>query len=162
MTGAEASLIPFAVNYMRIRAFAAPAVLTIMVVQASQLAQQDSQTPALTTALSVLVSLLGNVVAVAWLGMGLTGAAATTVATQVVGAVTLVYLARSRGDLQPRLAWLTVQDLQRFGSTMGPLSVTYLCKNLCYILLQTTAASLDLLRLAAHQVRVDFCFCSFL
>jgi hypothetical protein len=29
-----------------------------------------------------------------------------------------------------------LQDLQAFAATMGPLSVTYVCKNLCYILLQ--------------------------
>jgi hypothetical protein len=33
------------------------------------------------------------------------------------------------------------------------LSVTYVCKNLSYILLQTAAASLSFVQLAAHQVR---------
>ena len=151
-TGADPALIPLAAAYMRIRAWAAPAVLTIMVCQAAQLSQQDSTTPAITTALSIAVSLLGNLVAVAWLKMGLVGAAATTVATQFVGAVALIWLGQRQGLLRPKMVGLGWKDVLLFGSTMGPLSVAYLCKNLCYILLQTTAASLDLIRLAAHQV----------
>lgn len=30
--------------------------------------------------------------------------------------------------------------------------MTYVCKNTCYLVLQTAAAGLDTLRLAAHQV----------
>jgi hypothetical protein len=48
-------------------------------------ALQDSRTPALAVVLSVTVNILSNLVAVAWLGLSLKGAAATTVATQVIG-----------------------------------------------------------------------------
>ncbi len=44
---------------------------------------QDSRTPALAVMLAVAVNIVSNLVAVAWLGLGLQGAAATTVATQV-------------------------------------------------------------------------------
>jgi Na+-driven multidrug efflux pump len=44
---------------------------------------QDSRTPALAVMLAVAVNIASNLVAVAWLGLGLQGAAATTVATQV-------------------------------------------------------------------------------
>jgi hypothetical protein len=40
MTGVDASLVPMAASYMRIRALAQPAVLTIMVCQGGLLAQQ--------------------------------------------------------------------------------------------------------------------------
>ena len=43
-------------------------------------------------------------------------------------------------------------DLVLFGKTMGPLAVAYVCKNTCYLVLQTAAAGLDTIRLAAHQV----------
>lgn len=45
---------------------------------------QDSRTPAFAVVLSVAVNIISNLVAVAWLGLGLQGAAATTVATQVM------------------------------------------------------------------------------
>lgn len=44
-------------------------------------------------------------------------------------------------------------DLLNFARTMGPLAVAYVCKNTCYVVLQTAAAGLDTFRLAAHQVR---------
>lgn len=44
---------------------------------------QDSRTPAIAVMLAVVVNIVSNLVAVAWLGLGLQGAAATTVATQV-------------------------------------------------------------------------------
>lgn len=44
---------------------------------------QDSRTPALAVVIAVGVNIFSNLVAVAWLGLGLQGAAATTVATQV-------------------------------------------------------------------------------
>lgn len=43
---------------------------------------------------------------------------------------------RRSGGLTPGLRLPSLPDLQAFAATMGPLSVTYVCKNLCYILLQ--------------------------
>ena len=93
-TGADPVLVPLAASYMRIRALAQPAVLLTMVCQGGQLAQQDSRTPALAVALSVAVNVCSNLVAVAWLGLGLQGAAATTVTTQLLGCAVLVLVAR--------------------------------------------------------------------
>ena len=64
----------------------------------------------------------------------------------------LLLVARKRSTLEPGLCPVDLTALTRFASTMGPLSVTYICKNLCYILLQTAAASLSMVQLAAHQV----------
>ncbi|WIA32752.1 hypothetical protein OEZ86_005937 [Tetradesmus obliquus] len=150
-TGADPVLVPLAASYMRIRALAQPAVLLTMVCQGGQLAQQDSRTPALAVALSVAVNVCSNLVAVAWLGLGLQGAAATTVTTQLLGCAVLVLVARRSGGLTPGLRLPSLPDLQAFAATMGPLSVTYVCKNLCYILLQAAAASLSWVQLAAHQ-----------
>lgn len=71
---------------------------------------------------------------------------------QVVGAAVLLLVARRRSTLQPGLSPVDLSALKTFATTMGPLSVTYICKNLCYILLQTAAASLSMVQLAAHQV----------
>jgi hypothetical protein len=71
----------------------------------------------------------------------------------VVGAAVLLLVAKRRSTLEPGLRAVDITALKTFASTMGPLSVTYICKNLCYILLQTAAASLSMVQLAAHQVR---------
>ncbi len=34
---------------------------------------------------------------------------------------------------------------------MGPLTIAYICKNFCYIVIQSSAASLATVQLAAHQ-----------
>lgn len=70
-----------------------------------------------------------------------------------MGAAALLLVARRRSTLQPGLCPVDLAALKTFASTMGPLSITYVCKNLCYILLQTAAASLSMVQLAAHQVR---------
>jgi len=49
----------------------------------------------------------------------------------------------------PRLP--SAADAAALGRTMGPLSVAYVCRNLCYLALQGAAAGLDVTRLAAHQ-----------
>lgn len=115
---------------------------------------QDSRTPALAVLLAVAVNITSNLVAVTYLGLGLQGAAATTVATQVVGTAVLLLVAQRSSSLAPGLCWLDGNSLRLFAATMGPLSITYVCKNLCYILLQTAAASLSFVQLAAHQVGV--------
>jgi Na+-driven multidrug efflux pump len=89
---------------------------------------QDSQTPALAVVLGVLVNIASNFIAVTWLALGLQGAAATTVATQVVGASVLLAVANRSSTLRPALSPLGMSDLRLFAQTMGPLSVTYVCK----------------------------------
>jgi hypothetical protein len=76
---------------------------------------------------------------------------------QAVGAAALLLVAQRRSTLEPGVCAVDAAALKTFGSTMGPLSVTYVCKNLCYILLQTTAASLSMIQLAAHQVGPAAC-----
>ena len=121
---------------------------------AGLLAQQDSRSPAVSVLLALVTSLVGNLVAVAWLGLGLAGAAATTVASQLLAAAVLLHaVLGGGGGVVPRLGvpprWA---ELVRLAVTCGPLSVTSLCKNLAYVCIQTTATSLEVVRLAAHQV----------
>ncbi|PNW85246.1 hypothetical protein CHLRE_03g177750v5 [Chlamydomonas reinhardtii] len=147
----DMSLLPLSAEYVRLRGLAQPAVLVTMVAQSGLLAQQDSLTPAITVAVSVLVSLVGSVVFVAGLGWGLAGAAITTVACQYVGAIALLFALSKRGKLRIRLTLPRREVLWELLTTMGPLSITYLCKNVSYLFIQTTAATLCTIKLAAHQ-----------
>ncbi|KAG2450191.1 hypothetical protein HYH02_000293 [Chlamydomonas schloesseri] len=147
----DMSLLPLSAEYVRLRGLAQPAVLVTMVAQSGLLAQQDSLTPAITVAVSVLVSLVGSVVFVAGLGWGLAGAAITTVACQYVGAAALLFALSKRGKLRIRWHLPRREVLWELLTTMGPLSITYLCKNVSYLFIQTTAATLCTIKLAAHQ-----------
>ncbi|GIL73237.1 hypothetical protein Vretimale_4844 [Volvox reticuliferus] len=147
----DPALLPLSTEYVRVRGLAQPAVLVTMVAQSGLLAQQDSLTPALTVAVAVALSLLGSVVFVAGLGWGLVGAAMTTVVCQYAGAVALLYGLSVRGKLRLHLALPRRDVLWQLLRTMGPLSITYICKNVSYLFIQTTAASLETTKLAAHQ-----------
>ncbi|KXZ56871.1 hypothetical protein GPECTOR_1g786 [Gonium pectorale] len=147
----DPALLPLSTEYVRLRGLAQPAVLVTMVAQSGLLAQQDSATPALTVGASVLVSLIGSVLFVAGLGWGLAGAALTTVACQYVGAGALLYALSVRGKLRIRLTPPRRDVVWQLLRTMGPLSITYLCKNVSYLFIQTTAATLTTTKLAAHQ-----------
>ncbi|GFR41089.1 hypothetical protein Agub_g1730, partial [Astrephomene gubernaculifera] len=147
----DPALLPLSAEYLRLRGLAQPAVLVTLVAQSGLLAQQDSTTPAITVAASVLLSLLGSVVFVAGLGWGLAGAAGTTVVCQYVGAGALLYALSVRGKLRVRLSPPRREVVWQLLRTMGPLSITYLCKNVSYLFIQTTAATLATTKLAAHQ-----------
>lgn len=43
------------------------------------------------------------------------------------------------------------RDLRLFADSMGPLSIAYIAKNICYVFIQSSAAALVTLQLAAHQ-----------
>ncbi|GLC44353.1 hypothetical protein PLESTB_000478600 [Pleodorina starrii] len=147
----DPALLPLSAEYVRVRGLAQPAVLVTMVAQSGLLAQQDSVTPALTVAVAVGLSLAGSVLFVAGLGWGLVGAALTTVACQYVGAAALLYGLSVRGKLRLRLGLPRRDVLWQLLRTMGPLSITYICKNVSYLFIQTTAATLQTTKLAAHQ-----------
>jgi len=148
----DVHLLPLATDYLRIRAVAQPAVLATMVAQAGLLAQQDSVTPSLSVAISVFISILGNLVFVLGLGYGLHGAGVTTVATQMSGALILLWALHSRkSQLQPHWSVPRPQELLTLTQMMVPLTVVSMSKNLCYLCVSTTAATLRTLCLAAHQ-----------
>ncbi len=54
-------------------------------------------------------------------------------------------------QLKPDWAWPRVELVANFLKTMAPLTVVSLSKNTCYLIVQTTAATLPTLCLAAHQ-----------
>lgn len=122
MTGADATLVPLATTYLKLRAIGQPAVLLLRVAQSGLLAQRDSVTPLLTTIISTLVSLAGNVVFVAYLGWGLTGAAMTTVVTQYVGAAALIWALNHVGEVSG-MALLGYRYIQPCASQQAALGV---------------------------------------
>lgn len=159
----DMALVPYSVLYLRLRALAQPAVLGVMVCQSGLLVQRDSVTPMLTVLLMSAVSGLLNVIFVAGMGAGVAGAALTTVATQYVGlAALLVAINRKKGGAAIRAAPRVPRllDLKELLSTMGPLSLQYVAKNACYLLIQATAAGLGTVKLAAHQAVFSF-WCAF-
>jgi Na+-driven multidrug efflux pump len=149
-TGCDPALLPAAGEYLRIRALAAPAAIVTQVAQAAHLAQRDSLTPLRIVLLSIALSLAGDVALIGGLGMGIAGAAWTTVAAQCVSAALLVRaLASSR--VAPSLGVPPLREVAALLSAASTLGVFYLCKTGSYLLMQGATVRLPALLLAAHQ-----------
>ncbi len=126
-------------------------------------------------------------------GWGLTGAALATTTANVLGMAALLIGMRHRGkvgmlldegsslrfpsgrlaveksthchlQLRPVFQVPRRADIEALMSTLAPLTLSLVAKNLCYIQIQTTAASiLTVTSLAAHQALFSaWGFCSFL
>lgn len=150
LTGCDASLLNESWRYLRIRSLAAPAAILTQVAQAGLLGQRDSQTPFKVVVTSIAVSLLGDVVLIGSLGMGVAGAAWTTVAAQCLSAFTLCWALR-RSAVSPPVQLPELKELKALLTVASTLGVFYIAKTSSYLCLQWTATKLPTMMLAAHQ-----------
>ena len=92
LMGATGDLLAPALEYLRIRAFAGPAVLLITAGHGAFRGYQDTRTPMYVTIGLNLVNLVLDPLLIFGLGWGLTGAAIATVTAQWIGALTFMGL----------------------------------------------------------------------
>ncbi|KAG7672119.1 putative Protein DETOXIFICATION 46, chloroplastic [Nannochloris sp. 'desiccata'] len=149
-TGCDPSLLGTSWQYLRIRCLAAPAAIITQVAQAGLLGQRDSKTPLKIVLLSIFVSLLGDVVLIGGLGMGVAGAAWTTLAAQYLSAVMLLR-ALQNSKVKPPLELPLRQEVAALMATASTLGIFYIAKTTSYLFLQATATRLPALILASHQ-----------
>eukprot|EP00891_Asterochloris_glomerata_P002016 jgi/Astpho2/2016/e_gw1.00038.121.1_t len=151
LTGAAAELVGPSVSYLKIRAWSAPAVLITMVAQSGLLAQKDSLTPLIWVVVQTILNIVGDVLLIkVWKG-GLPGAAWATLLSQLAGTAGLVWMMGSKGKIRPSLRVPRRHELRMLNNTAGPATVLYACKNICYLMLQGTATTLQPLLVAGHQ-----------
>lgn len=99
LMGATGELLDPALEYLRIRAFAGPAVLLITAGNGAFRGYQDTRTPMYITIGLNLVNLILDPILIFGLGWGLTGAAVATVVAQWIGAIAFLWLLfRTRSD----------------------------------------------------------------
>lgn len=126
-----------ALAYLRVRAFAQPALLVSIVTQSCLLAQRDSRSPALSVMLQVAVNASLDISLIVCAGAGVVGAAWATVAAQYLGMLLLLQRMQTTGTVQyvwdVRAAVARVAGLWR---VLAPLVIVYVARNLCYMLLQ--------------------------
>ena len=140
-------------EYLRIRAWAAPAVLLVTVGHGAFRGMQDTRTPLLVTIGLNVINLVGDPLLIFGAGWGLRGAAVATVAAQWIGAVWfLVLLNRKRREYGlhlrvPRLSEfrpLASAGTELIARTAGLLAV--------FTLATAVAARIGTNYVAAHQV----------
>lgn len=150
---ASSELIGPAGEYLRIRAWAAPAVLLVTVGHGAYRGMQDTRTPLIVTVGLNLINLVGDPLLIFVAGWGLRGAAVATVAAQWVGAVWfLMLLNRRRKDLGLRLRLprlvefrpLATAGTELIARTAGLLAI--------FTMATAVAARIGTATVAAHQV----------
>lgn len=154
LMGASAELMGPALNYLRIRALAGPALLLIMASHGAFRGFQDTRTPMVVTIGFNVVNASLDPLFIFGFGWGLAGAAAATALAQWLGALVFLglLLGTRREELGVRLAWPSLRSLVPFlkvgrdlllrtGSLVGTMTLA-----------TAVAARVGTAAVAAHQV----------
>ncbi len=152
--GARGELQEEALSYLRIRAFAGPAVLLVMAGHGAFRGYLDTRTPLIVTIGLNLVNLVLDPLFIFGFGWGLEGAAIATLIAQWVGALWFVdlLLRRRRKDLGVRLRLPAMTDLLPFLRVGGELIIRTFALIGTLTLATAIATRVGLVAVAAHQV----------
>lgn len=152
-TGAQASVVGSAVEYLRIRALSTPAVMVSMVLQGALLAQRDALVPLAVIAATSAVNIVGDALLVLGGGMGLKGAAiATTVAQWLAVPLFLAWGFRGPGR-RVELRWARPRgaEVRSFAKRSLSISAIFVSLNASFLLLCSKATTFSTIASAAHQ-----------
>ncbi len=140
--------------YLRVRAFAVPAVLVITVGHGAFRGYQDTATPLWVTLGVNVLNLVADPLLIFGLGWGIVGAAVATVASQWLGAVWFLYLLlmRRRRTLGIELARPDLAALPSFLRIGWQLVVRTAALLVVYTLAVAVAARIGTVQVAAHQI----------
>jgi len=165
--GADAAMLPHALEYLRVRALACPAVMVMCVAQGACLGQQDSWTPLKIFAFAGVFNLVGDLYLILQAGWGVAGAAWATMAAQYVGAGLFLRSLHKSGQTARGvpLQWHgipSVRALRPFLTVGGTLFSRTMLQMMAYSAISYSAMALGTLATAAHQVALQvFWFLSY-
>lgn len=145
-----------AVAYLRIRAWAAPAVMVVMAGNGAFRGHQDTVTPLRLTLLLNAVNLVLDPLLIFGLDWGLEGAAVATVVAQVVGAIAFLVAMTRRGHVGR--GPVTSAGLRPFVKVGWELAVRTGSLVLTITVAARVAASIGTKAIAAHQVAMQVWF----
>jgi Na+-driven multidrug efflux pump len=156
LAGSSRLSVPFAVQYARIRSFAAPAALFTIVAQAAFLASKDSITPLYAVIVGGIVNVLGDLFLVTMRGGGLAGAAWATALSQYAGAIFLFFTALSTQYKKmkgQKMVWPSLSQCKQFLEFCGPVFFVLLMKSFLWTFSTFAVGTAGAIDLAAHQVK---------
>lgn len=154
LMGATGELLDPALSYLRIRAFAGPAVLLITAGNGAFRGYQDTRTPMYITIGLNLVNLVLDPLLIFGLGWGLTGAAIATVIAQWMGALAFMILLFRTRSADFHIAWFwpalhTLAPLLRVGRDLIARTAALVGT---MTLATAVATRVGVTAVAAHQV----------
>jgi MATE family multidrug resistance protein len=136
-------------RYVSIRVLSAPAILVAFAVREVRCALGDSRTPMRTALIANGLHIPLNAALIFWAGLGVHGAALSTVIAQTFEAILLLSIQRKEGL---GLAAWTRRDLSDLWQTGWPLGCERLFNVGSFTLLVTLLARVSDTDLAAHQI----------
>lgn len=153
LMGASGEVGDPAIDYLRIRAFAAPAVLFVTVGHGAFRGRKDTRTP-LRVALGVnVLNFVLDPILIFTAGLGLSGAALATVVAQFVGAVWFFRLLRSRDMItSPKGLRALLESARALGGHGALLTMRTGLLLLAFTVAASTATRLGAVQIAAHQI----------
>ena len=178
LCGKARDSIPFALSYAKIRSLAAPFAVPTIVGQAAFLGAKDAVTPLKAVLVGAVVNIIGDILLVSVLGTGVSGAAAATTASQMMGALYLLFVAidnvakanktslfslKLLQSLKKYVYIPSSKDIARYLAFCGPLFVILLVKTVLWTYTTFACSSAGAVELAAHQIMINFFlfFCIF-
>ena len=167
-------VVPFALEYMHVRALGSPIVLVMNAFQGLCLGQQDTRLPMLVCAVVTGINVVLDLFLVAVKGQGAHGAAVATVAAQALGLVLMVYLVKQKQhkhggtdytgtDITSREAGLSLGSfaraygpvLKKFGTMAAIMIARTSAGILAYLAMSTEAMRLGVIAAASHQISMQ-------
>lgn len=157
LMGATGELREPALEYLRIRAFAGPAVLFITAGRGAFRGFQDTKTPLRIAVLLNLVNLVLDPLFIFGFGWGLAGAATATLIAQWVGAFAYLFLLLYRNAEQMGVQWKlpTLANLLPFLGIGGTLLFRTGALVGTMTLATAVATRIGVVEVAAHQIAVQ-------
>jgi MATE family multidrug resistance protein len=153
LMGAQSEIADPAIAYLRIRAFATPAVLVVTAGHGAFRGHQDTKTPLVVAAAVNGLNLVLDPILIFTLDLGLEGAAIATVVAQFLGAIWFIRLLSKRHMIDRpsdvRTAIPTILALGRSGALIATRTAMIL---IAFTFAAATATRLGAAEIAAHQV----------
>mmetsp|Transcript_869 Transcript_869/g.1114 ORF Transcript_869/g.1114 Transcript_869/m.1114 type:complete len:565 (+) Transcript_869:116-1810(+) len=146
--------VPLAWNFVKARCLSGIAIMLTMVGQASSLALKDSFIPLKIIVFNALTNLTGDILLVCKLGMGITGAAIATAASEVGGAFLMVsqVMKKFSKRLYPLMKIPSFADFKKVMKVGIPLLLMMMTRIWIFGALSYTVSSVGTASLGAFQV----------
>lgn len=179
-------VVPFALEYMHVRAIGSPIVLVMNAFQGLCLGQQDTRLPMIVCAVVTALNVVLDLFLVAVKGQGVHGAAVATVSAQACGLMLMIYLVKQKQHIYGGIDYTelvtpgtgVVRDrrsvratfLRTYGPALkklGTMAAILIARTsagiLAYLAMSTEAMRLGIIAAASHQISMQlFWFLSYL
>ena len=136
-------------RYVSIRVLSAPAILVAFAIREIRCALGDSRSPMRTALIANTLHIPLNAALIFWAGLGVHGAAISTVIAQTLESILLLLVQRKEGF---GLTKWGLRDIERLWQTGWPLGLERLFNVASFTLLVTLLARVGDTDLAAHQI----------